>query len=91
MDKKSKENIQADLVYDVYFFRGWQSIIAYGCQNFVVVFDPKSVQVKTLLTKLICVNHIEFYICSEFCWHILVFVDNEEISNIIIQQKEHSK
>lgn len=28
---------------------GWQSLIAYGCQNFVVVFDPKSVQVIQVL------------------------------------------
>ncbi|CAH3181969.1 unnamed protein product [Porites lobata] len=28
---------------------GWQSVIAYGCQNFVVVFDPKSVQVIQVL------------------------------------------
>ena len=27
------------------FFRGWQSLVAYGCQNFVVVLDPKTVQV----------------------------------------------
>lgn len=29
---------------------GRQSLIAYGCQNFVVVFDPKSVQVIQVLT-----------------------------------------
>ena len=34
------------------FFRGQQSIIAYGCQNFVVVFDPKSVQVRCHIKKL---------------------------------------
>lgn len=30
---------------------GRQSIIAYGCQNFVVVFDPKSVQIIQVLTQ----------------------------------------
>ncbi|XP_015757943.1 PREDICTED: WD repeat-containing protein 11-like, partial [Acropora digitifera] len=29
--------------------RGWQSLLAYGCQNFVVVFDPKSVQIIQVL------------------------------------------
>lgn len=28
---------------------GWQSLLAYGCQNFVVVFDPKSVQIIQVL------------------------------------------
>jgi hypothetical protein len=27
------------------FFRGWQSMFAYGCHNFVVVVDPETVQV----------------------------------------------
>lgn len=29
---------------------GWQSVIAYGCQNFVVVFDPRSVQIIQVLS-----------------------------------------
>lgn len=37
-----------NLLFFVLFIRGRQSLIAYGCQNFVVVFDPKSVQVRII-------------------------------------------
>lgn len=37
-----------NLLFFVWFIRGRQSLIAYGCQNFVVVFDPKSVQVRII-------------------------------------------
>lgn len=40
------------------FFRGQQSIIAYGCQNFVVVFDPKSVQVRCHIKELRSINQL---------------------------------
>ena len=26
-------------------FRGWQGLLAYGCHTFVVIVDPKNVQV----------------------------------------------
>lgn len=37
-----------NVLFFVWFIRGRQSLIAYGCQNFVVVFDPKSVQVRII-------------------------------------------
>ena len=33
------------------FCRGWQGILAYGCQNIVTVVDPKSMQVIQGLDK----------------------------------------
>ena len=34
-------------VISLCLFRGWQGLLAYGCQNHVVVVDPTSVQVRS--------------------------------------------
>ena len=39
-------------------------MIAYGCQNFVVVFDPKSVQVRDA-TEMFCIINWPFPSCFE--------------------------
>lgn len=39
--------VEWHVVFDmsILSFRGWQSMFAYGCHNFVVVVDPETVQV----------------------------------------------
>lgn len=39
------------LYFVLLFFRGWQGMLAYGCQDVVVVVDPNTVQIIQTLDK----------------------------------------
>ena len=35
-------------MHEICHFRGWQGLVAFGCQNLVVVVDPRTIQVRLL-------------------------------------------